>query len=162
MKNYVEKLFTLVLIRDKTRVLLGYKKRGFGQGRWNGFGGKVEAGETAQEAAARELGEECRLMTAPDNLAKVGELEFTFEESDTLMDVKIFTTNTYTGIPTETDEMRPEWFPLENIPYSHMWPDDELWYPIFLRGNKFKGAFHFKGHDIILSQSLSEVEAFTN
>lgn len=53
MKMYTRKLFTLVFVRDETRILLGYKKRGFGQGRWNGFGGKVEAGESTRAAAVR-------------------------------------------------------------------------------------------------------------
>ena len=35
------------------------KKRGFGAGKWNGFGGKVEPGETIVEAAVREVKEEC-------------------------------------------------------------------------------------------------------
>ena len=47
------KVLTLVLIREPTRVLLGMKKRGFGQGRWNGFGGKVEKGETILQGAVR-------------------------------------------------------------------------------------------------------------
>ena len=43
-----EKHFTLAFIRSTSetgdgggRILLGMKKRGFGAGRWNGFGGKV-------------------------------------------------------------------------------------------------------------------------
>ena len=47
------KILTLVLIRESARVLLGMKKRGFGQGRWNGFGGKVEKGETILQGAIR-------------------------------------------------------------------------------------------------------------
>ena len=39
-------------------MLLGMKKRGFGTGKWNGFGGKVEVGETVADAAQRELEEE--------------------------------------------------------------------------------------------------------
>jgi len=31
------------------RILLGRKKRGMGFGKWNGFGGKIEAGETMRE-----------------------------------------------------------------------------------------------------------------
>ena len=60
MKN---KLLTLVLIRDKLSgdVLLGMKKRGFGIGKWNGFGGKVKDGETIRECAMRETQEECGL-----------------------------------------------------------------------------------------------------
>jgi len=31
------------------------KKRGFGQGKWNGFGGKVEPNESIEQAAIREM-----------------------------------------------------------------------------------------------------------
>jgi hypothetical protein len=39
-------------------VLLGLKQRGFGTGKWNGFGGKVEKGEEIRDAAVREMKEE--------------------------------------------------------------------------------------------------------
>src|SRR3989338_6433965 len=52
------KILTLCLVQKDGRVLLGMKKRGFGMGKWNGFGGKVDAGETVEEAAKRELFEE--------------------------------------------------------------------------------------------------------
>ena len=35
------------------RILLGLKKRGFGEGWWNGFGGKINHNETIEEAAKR-------------------------------------------------------------------------------------------------------------
>jgi hypothetical protein len=37
------KLFSLVLVIDleQDKILLGLKKRGFGVGKWNGFGGTV-------------------------------------------------------------------------------------------------------------------------
>ena len=38
----MKKLLTLTIIYQHPKVLLGMKKRGFGAGRWNGFGGKVE------------------------------------------------------------------------------------------------------------------------
>ena len=53
MCSYIRKAYTLVLVHHGERVLLGLKKRGFGQGRWNGFGGKVEKGETITNAAIR-------------------------------------------------------------------------------------------------------------
>ncbi len=34
-------------------MLLGLKKRGFGAGKWNGFGGKVNPGEDIVDAALR-------------------------------------------------------------------------------------------------------------
>lgn len=70
------KLLTLVLIHDKARLLLGMKKKGFGKGRWNGFGGKVEKGETIAEAARRELREECSLIS--NSLEEIGLLKFEF------------------------------------------------------------------------------------
>ena len=47
------KLLTLLFVLEPGRVLLGMKKRGFGVGRWNGFGGKVQEGETIEEGAIR-------------------------------------------------------------------------------------------------------------
>ena len=48
-----KKILTLVFVKEPGKILLGMKKRGFGQGRWNGFGGKVEKGETILEGAKR-------------------------------------------------------------------------------------------------------------
>ncbi|XP_044836569.1 7,8-dihydro-8-oxoguanine triphosphatase isoform X3 [Mauremys mutica] len=48
---FTSKLFTLVLVVQPQQVLLGMKKRGFGAGRWNGFGGKVQVDETIEQAA---------------------------------------------------------------------------------------------------------------
>ena len=55
----VRKIYSLVLIRDfeNNKILLGYKKRGFGFGKWNGFGGKVEQSESISECAKRYLGD---------------------------------------------------------------------------------------------------------
>ena len=45
------KLYTLVLVIEGDRILLGLKKRGFGVGWWNGFGGKINHNETIEDAA---------------------------------------------------------------------------------------------------------------
>jgi len=47
------KVLTVVFVQRPSEILLGYKKRGFGARKWNGFGGKVEIGETIEEAAKR-------------------------------------------------------------------------------------------------------------
>ena len=50
---------TLVFpIDEHNRILLGRKKRGFGADKYNGFGGKLEAGESFRDCAIRELFEE--------------------------------------------------------------------------------------------------------
>ena len=55
MTTKPRKLFSLCIIHQDGRVLLGMKKKGFGAGRWNGFGGKVELNEPIDVAAAREV-----------------------------------------------------------------------------------------------------------
>ena len=49
---------TLIILKKDDEILLGLKKRGFGKGRLNGVGGKLEPGETIEEAAIRETEEE--------------------------------------------------------------------------------------------------------
>lgn len=64
VKAMENKLLTLAFVCRDREILLGFKKRGFGAGRWNGFGGKVENGETIEEGAKRYL-IFCRLCATP-------------------------------------------------------------------------------------------------
>ncbi|KAL4669637.1 hypothetical protein H8959_008191 [Pygathrix nigripes] len=96
------RLYTLVLVLQPQRVLLGMKKRGFGAGRWNGFGGKVQEGETIEDGARRELQEESGLTV--DALHKVGQIMFEFVGEPELMDVHVFCTDSVQGTPMESDE----------------------------------------------------------
>ena len=74
MENENRKILTLCIIHEHPRVLLGMKKRGFGQGKWNGFGGKVNDGESIEEAAVRELEEEAGIRVQA--LKFMGMLDF--------------------------------------------------------------------------------------
>lgn len=152
-----KKLLTLTLATDGDRILLGMKKRGFGAGRWNGFGGKVQEGETIEAAAKRETAEECGIVIT--GMKEVGVHEFEFEkERGTILEVHVFWITGFTGAPTETEEMRPEWFPLNAIPYDEMWPDDRYWLPIFLTGKKFRTKFLFGEEDSVLEQDIRVLE----
>ncbi|KAB0352304.1 hypothetical protein FD754_017161 [Muntiacus muntjak] len=150
------RLYTLVLVLQPQRVLLGMKKRGFGAGRWNGFGGKVQEGETIEDGAKRELQEESGLTV--DRLHKVGQITFEFTGDPELMDVHVFCTDSVQGTPVESDEMRPQWFRLDQIPFRDMWPDDSYWFPLLLQRKKFCGYFRFQGQDTILDYTLREVD----
>jgi 8-oxo-dGTP diphosphatase/2-hydroxy-dATP diphosphatase len=135
------KQLTLAIICQANQVLLGMKKRGFGAGRWNGFGGKVEIGETIIEAAARELFEEVNVVA--DNLEEFGVLDFKFIDATPDLQVHVFRVVEFSGEPLETEEMRPEWFKIGDIPYAKMWADDIFWLPLLIKGEKFKGEFTF-------------------
>ncbi|XP_020830913.1 oxidized purine nucleoside triphosphate hydrolase [Phascolarctos cinereus] len=153
---FTSRIYTLVLVMKPQHILLGMKKRGFGAGRWNGFGGKVEDGETIEEGAKRELLEESGLTA--DTLQKIGKITFEFVGNTELMDVHIFNVDSFHGTPKESDEMRPQWFQLEQVPFSDMWPDDSYWFPLMLQKKKFHGYFKFQGQDTILDYTLNEVE----
>lgn len=150
------KLLTLCIIHENNRVLLGMKKRGFGAGKWNGFGGKVEQGERIEQAAVRELKEEAGIDV--HKLEKRGILDFVFTNTpDSVLQVHVFKPTEYTGDPIETDEMKPQWFAIEHIPYADMWADDIYWFPLFFANKKFKGMFTFDENHKLLSNKLAEV-----
>ena len=105
----------------------------------NGFGGKVESGETIEEAARRELHEEVGIVAK--NIERAGILDFTFALDPKQLEVHVFRVMSFSGTPIETDEMRPSWFTETSIPYAQMWPDDIYWLPILLAGKYFRGVF---------------------
>ncbi len=129
------------MIHQDGKILLGMKKKGFGVGRWNGFGGKVEIGEAIDAAAAREVREEAGIN--PLDIKKVGILEFEFQNDSKVMEVHIFSATKFSGDPVESDEMRPQWFDINKIPFDDMWSDDRYWLPMVIQGKKFTGRFLF-------------------
>lgn len=152
----MKKILTLCLVVEEGRVLLGMKKRGFGAGRWNGFGGKVEANETIEEGAKREMQEECGLLI--EQMEKVGIHEFEFAvKRGEILEVHVFRIDAFSGEPRETEEMRPQWFTTDAIPYDEMWPDDIHWLPVFLVGKKFRTRFLFGENDRILENEVHEL-----
>jgi 8-oxo-dGTP diphosphatase/2-hydroxy-dATP diphosphatase len=146
----------LCVIHQHPRILLGMKKRGFGVGRWNGFGGKVLPDETIEESLKREVEEEAGIKLL--DVQKVGFMEFEFIKNGEIIEVHVYKTEKFTGEPTESEEMKPQWFYIDEIPFMEMWPDDKFWMPLFLKGKKFKGKFLFGEGDTILEQELVEVE----
>jgi len=157
----MKKILTLCIPIKGDKVLLGMKKRGFGSGRWNGFGGKMEEGETIEQATLRELDEEVGIKDG--KLSKAGILEFSFENDDKVLQVHIFKLLDFSGEPIETEEMKPEWFSFDKIPFSQMWSDDQYWFPLLLSSKLFEGEFLFdRPSDAeysakIISQRLEEV-----
>ncbi len=154
----MRKILTLCLVVQEDKILLGMKKRGFGAGRWNGFGGKVEGDETIEEAARRETKEECGIDIVALEEVGIHEFEFRDKRGDVL-EVHVFRVESWDGEPRETEEMRPQWFTTDAIPYDEMWPDDIHWLPVFLTGKKFRTKFLFGEGDSVLENHVEEVAA---
>jgi len=129
------------------------KKRGFGAGRWNGFGGKLLSNESLKDGARRETMEEAGVE--PRSFEEMGILEFSWQGRGDLLEVHVFKVTDWEGVPAETEEMRPEWFPMDQIPYEDMWSDDPYWLPLYLEGKKFRGSFQFDENDQVLSHEIN-------
>lgn len=148
---------TLLFFRKDNQILLAMKKRGFGAGKWNGVGGKIEQGETIEDALVRESIEEVSMK--PLSWTKVAELDFVQDaETDPWhMYVHAYISEHWEGDPTESEEMKPQWYNLDNIPYEVMWEDDEYWLPQVLEGKQLEGKFIFDKDDKMIQHEIAVV-----
>ncbi len=140
------------------RVLLAMKKRGFGAGKWNGVGGKQEAGESVEDTAIRETEEEIEVV--PTSMRKAAVLDFHFPDDpdkDWDQQVHVFMVDAWDGTPKETEEMSPKWFKFDKVPYGSMWKDTGIWLPELLEGKKVKGVGIFGKDQELASFKMEEV-----
>ncbi len=148
---------TLVFLIKNDQILLAMKKRGFAEGKWNGTGGKSNPKDKNIEATAkRETLEEINVSAR--NLKKVAVLNFYFsEKSEWNQQVTVFLTWDWKGTPTETEEMAPRWFNINEIQYDKMWEDDKLWLPKVLAGKIVEGNFLFDENQKMLDSEVKEI-----
>ncbi len=145
-----ERAVLLFVVRERAdgvrELLLILKKRGLGAGKVNAPGGRIEPGETPEDAAVRECREEVCVSASAPRLA--GNLAFQFVDGFSLA-CTVFWTNEFTGEPRETDEAVPLWTPEDALPYDAMWQDDRHWLPLLLAGRRFEGRFVFDGDQMV-------------
>jgi 8-oxo-dGTP pyrophosphatase MutT (NUDIX family) len=155
-----KKVLSLLFLRRDDEILLAMKKRGFGEGRWNGVGGKVEKGESIEAAMIRETQEE--IGVTPIIYEKVADIRFDeyVKAEPTLMHVHVFIATEWVGKPTESDEMAPQWFEIDQIPYTDMWSDDPFWLPHVLHGEKISADFKLDEADVIIEYTTKVVVGF--
>lgn len=137
---------TIVFLVKGDQVLLGYKKNGFGKGYYLGIGGKVEKGETIEEAAIREFEEEVRVKINLTDLNKVAVLDFYFphvEDESWNQQVHAYIVKDWEGEPQETNEIKPVWFNKDKLPLKEMWDDARFWIPQILEGKAIYEEYFF-------------------
>jgi 8-oxo-dGTP diphosphatase len=137
-------LLTRVVGDGERQVLLGHKKTGLGTGKIVALGGHVEERETAAQAAAREVTEESGLQVAAGSLREAAHITFLFPTCPAWdMTVEVFTTGSWHGEPAETEEIRPEWFAVADLPFDRMWDDGRQWVSRVLAGERLRATFSY-------------------
>ncbi len=133
---------SLLFLTTDTQVLLGKKKTGFGKGNYVGIGGRQEANETIEQTVVRECQEE--ISITPLVFEKAGRLEFLFPHKPHWnQEVHVYTSTQWQGEPTNSDEITPQWFNKNNLPFSEMWSDAPYWLPNILSGETLNATFSF-------------------
>ncbi len=137
---------TICFLLKGNQILLPMKKRGFGAGNYNGYGGKKEATDkTIEDAAVRELLEEAGLTARVEDLDHRGTIHFYFPARPELnQKVQVYFLRRWQGEPVETEEMKPKWFDMDMIPCDKMWDSDKYWLEKILDGKKITATFVWK------------------
>ncbi|MEK6886764.1 MAG: NUDIX domain-containing protein [Nanoarchaeota archaeon] len=149
---------TLCILIKQGMIPLGMKKEKLGKGKYNGYGGHVEQGESIEQAALRELKEETGLTAT--KLEKVAEIEYFFDtKKEQNQKVHVYLVRSWRGNLKESDEMSHRWFSQDKLPFDKMWDNDKYWLPIILRGKKLKGIVHHS-EDKTLKHDFKYVHSF--
>ena len=126
---------TLMVHRNK-------KPNDIHEGKWNGLGGKFEAGETPEECVRREILEESGLVI--ENPRLHGLLMFpNFKGNDWY--VFVYTATEFTGELIDSPEGRLEWIPDEKLTSLNLWESDHIFFPWIRDGNYFSAKFDYEG-----------------
>ena len=136
---------TLMVHRDK-------KPDDIHAGKWNGLGGKFEAGETPEECVRREVREEAGLIIQNPHLH--GLLMFPkFKGNDWY--VFVFTATEFSGeLLIESPEGRLEWIDDDGFAGLNLWESDRIFLPWLEEGKFFSARFEYAG-DVMREYSVS-------
>lgn len=144
------KLAVICYVRKDGQVLMTHrnKKEGdYHKGKWNGLGGKFEAGESPEECARREIKEESGLIA--EELKFRGFITFPLFDGVEDWHVFLFTVDKFSGSLTESPEGDLEWIPQDKIFDLNLWEGDKTFLSWIFEEKFFTAKFNYKNGKFI-------------
>ena len=127
-------------------ILLKQATRGISKGKWNAPGGRIDAGESPEACAIREVFEETGLKVS--DLFLHGELWFyKGVQKEVNVHSYLFSTKKFSGKLQSSEEGEVKWSKLSDVDFDQLWQDDIVWWQLMLNGKKFDGEFYFDDHN---------------
>lgn len=127
-----------------------------GVGLYNGYGGLKKPGEPIHDTAVRETQAESGIIVK--KLIKCGVGLVLHDYDDTQIELHYFLVTEFTGKPRETNEMAPELFSWNKIPYGKMWPNDRHTLLRFLTGEKCIAIFKYNKQNKLMANHIFTVK----
>jgi 8-oxo-dGTP diphosphatase len=144
------KLATLCYVRRGGKTLMIHrikKANDIHEGKWNGLGGKLEAGETPEECAAREVLEEAGLIVHAPQLK--GLLTFPNFANNEDWYAFVFVITQFEGELIDSPEGELAWIPNEQIESLNLWAGDRVFLPWLDQPGFFSGKFIYQDGEFI-------------
>lgn len=143
-------LATLCYVKHDGKTLMVHRNKkpdDIHAGKWNGLGGKFEAGETPEMCVRREVEEEAGLVIQNPRLH--GLLMFpNFKGNDWY--VFVFTAREFEGTLSESSpEGKLEWVPDEQLTELNLWESDHIFLPWLAAGRFFSAKFDYEGDKML-------------
>ena len=138
-------LATLCYVKRDGHTLMMYRNKKVNdihEGKWNGLGGKFEAGETPEECVIREVHEESGLSIQSPKLC--GLIMFpAFMGNDWY--VFVFTAMEFSGELIDSPEGELEWIENDKLTSLNLWESDHIFFPWIEKGEFFSAKFVYQG-----------------
>lgn len=140
-------LATLCYVKRGGKTLMVHRNKkpnDIHEGKWNGLGGKFEAGESPEECVRREVEEEAGLVIQNPRLH--GLVMFPgFKGNDWY--VFVFTATDFEGELIDSPEGKLEWVEDTKLLALPLWPSDQIFLPWLAQEKFFSAKFIYNGEE---------------
>ncbi len=123
------------------------KENDMHQGKWNGLGGKLEAGETPEECVTREVREESGLTIREPALK--GFLTFPGFANDEDWYAFVFVARKFEGELIDSQEGFLDWMDDSELPNLNLWKGDHIFLPWLEKPGFFSGTFVYLNGELV-------------